>query len=759
MPKTREKAKVVSIERKQLSADDVRKKKAACIEAYVAAGFPLFECIGKEPAPGTKGSRTKYNPELTPEDFPGNYGVAIPPDVLVIDADPRMYPMRRNGSIVRKDGKRYKRAFKIWDDCQAVKHLREGEFDNSLDRFLNDMGYGENVETYIVKSGNGGYHVHLKLQVTARTAHRLPEYPGLDFKRYGGYMVGPYSVHPDTNRYYKKMRGQVNDLLSVNSKMLETLEKERVHNDDEGIEEYVEDEGSIELVTKFLQMAEPAIQDDSGDPHTNKIAVHGHDWGISPKLMLDLMLEHWNPRCAPPWTEKDLLYKIKSAYRSARGALGNRNPAFHFKDLEFDEDDGEDDPLLEKEKRYYDRWNEEKGLPKENDLGNTMGYLATPNQDLYRIYQFNELTNRVEYKQPPPWHRYGDVPLFDNNEQKVLMSWLQTERHYVVNQKMVYDATVALTKILYPFHPIRDFLNMLDWDGVPRIDTLLIDYAGCEDTELTREISKNTMLAAVNRVMDPGCKYDQVLILEGPQGNKKGQFIDVLSKGFSASLSLNLKNEKLLIENMNGVWFVTLDEIDRYTSQYGEQQSNKDFLGRKSDRHRMPWEPQAQDYKRQGIFIGTTNFIGGQYLSDNTGNRRYWPVSTGKFRLKNLEKVVDQLWAEAFHRFQEKEQFWISSARMKELAKHEVLKRTMRDPWQDIVCDYLDIWEAQDDDDERTPLTPKTLMSALGLRINDRNNYARLQGIMHNQGYILKATSGKSSVFVREDDELLDGIW
>lgn len=772
MPKNREKAKVVSIDSKKTPVDEINKRKANCIRAYIKAGYPLFQCVGKKPRKGTNGSKTEYDESLTPKDFPGNYGIALKPDDLIIDADPRAYPTRRSGRIARWDGGEYKGPMKLWQDCQAdtLVHLREGEFDNSLHRFLKDMGYQKDIDTYIVKSGSGGYHVHLKIQVTARTADRLTQYPGLEFKRYPAYLVGPYSIHPDTNKPYKKLRGSLDEVLEANDKIIEALEKEEIPNDENGFDAYDDDdEETIRLLTEVIKLAPPATQHDYGDDDTIKVAMFGHDWGVSPEAMHEIMLEHWNERCSPPWGDEELLYKIKSAYKSARGALGNKNPKTQFAKIEFDFDEIEGidepedtDPLRVQEERLYDRFNFEKGgVIKENDLSNTMAYLTTPDQDLYRIYRYNEMKNCVEYTKSPPWQKYGDTPIFDKKEQIVLRSWFETERHYAVSEQTVYAAVTAVTKRLYSFHPIRDYLNELKWDGVNRLETVLSDYAGCQDTKLTQEVSKNTLLAAVNRAMIPGCKCDQVLILEGTQGNKKGTFLEVLSKGFSTALTLNLKDEEKMVQKLNGVWLVELPEVDQYTSKYGEQQSNKDFITRRLDRTRLPWEPNAQDYKRQGIIIGTCNAMGGRYLSDDTGNRRYWPVTTGKFRLKALEKVVDQIWAEAVHRFREGERYWIEESEMKELAREEVLKRTMRDPWQDILRDHLDNWEAEeaDDESEQLPLTPKHLMSNLGLRINDRNSYARLLNLMTHEGYVLKNTPGKSSVFVKERDFLLEGIF
>ncbi len=197
-------------------------------------------------------------------------------------------------------------------------------------------------------------------------------------------------------------------------------------------------------------------------------------------------------------------------------------------------------------------------------------------------------------------------------------------------------------------HPVRDYLDSLQWDGTPRVDCWLHTYGGAEDTPFVRAVGALFLVAAVRRIREPGCKFDEMLVLESPQGQLKSSALRVLAvreDWFSDDLPLSA-DAKIIIERLHGCWIV--EAADLNGMRKSEVEHLKSFLSRRIDRSRMAYGRITKVVPRQCIFVGTTN--SDRYLRDNTGNRRFWPVRVGKFDLNALKFDRDQLWAEAAQR-------------------------------------------------------------------------------------------------------------
>lgn len=195
------------------------------------------------------------------------------------------------------------------------------------------------------------------------------------------------------------------------------------------------------------------------------------------------------------------------------------------------------------------------------------------------------------------------------------------------------------------FHPIRDYLNRVVWDGRPRLDTLFIRYLGADDNAYSRNIARLTLSGAVTRVFEPGHKFDFVTILEGVQGKRKSTFIEVLSGGWFTELEGDFHDRKRLVENMQGAWICELPELQGLNR--ADVRVVKAFVSAKTDKVRLAYAKRAQEFKRQCIFLGSTNED--EYLKDDTGARRFWPIacSVASIDTDTLKGEIDQLWAEA----------------------------------------------------------------------------------------------------------------
>ena len=198
------------------------------------------------------------------------------------------------------------------------------------------------------------------------------------------------------------------------------------------------------------------------------------------------------------------------------------------------------------------------------------------------------------------------------------------------------------------FHPVRDYLDKLEWDGKPRLDSLFVRYFGAPDTAYSRSVARMMMTGGVTRIYEPGHKFDYAVILEGMQGKRKTTFIETLARNWFGELASEFDNTNKMIESMQNAWIIEIPELSGFSKH--DVQAIKAFISRRVDRARLAWAKRPQDYHRQCIFIGSTNDA--KYLRDETGGRRFWPIEclldeSENIDIEGLREEVDQLWAEA----------------------------------------------------------------------------------------------------------------
>lgn len=268
--------------------------------------------------------------------------------------------------------------------------------------------------------------------------------------------------------------------------------------------------------------------------------------------------------------------------------------------------------------------------------------------ELKDLVCYNEFSLTVNLTRAPPWRAAVPGTPWIETDDTALQAWLQTQGIAVRGRTTVPD-TVLLVAQDMTYHPVREYLNGLQWDGVRRLSDWLKDYLDADGPpDYLAAIGRRFPISAVARIFKPGCQADHVLVLEGPQGIGKTSCARVLAvrqEWYAGSLpDIHTKDAAL---QLAGRWIIELSELKAIRNSQIE--ATKSFITETADVFRPPYARRAAQFPRQCVFIATTNES--EYLRDRTGNRRYWPVRCGRIRLEQLADDRDQLWAEAVHEY------------------------------------------------------------------------------------------------------------
>lgn len=303
----------------------------------------------------------------------------------------------------------------------------------------------------------------------------------------------------------------------------------------------------------------------------------------------------------------------------------------------------------------------------------------------------NEFTKGPVILGDLPWHKVKNTEDGDpwkDSDDSALRHYIETI--YEISAPTKISDALNVIQERHRFHPIRDYLDNLVWDGIPRVDTLLIDYLGSEDTEYTRAVTRKTLAGAVARIYQPGIKFDYMLVLVGPQGIGKSLLIKKLGQRWFSD-SINTVQGKEAYEQLQGAWIIEMSELA--ATRKAEVESIKQFISKQEDIYRVAYGRRVSRFPRQCIFIGTTNDQ--EFLRDKTGNRRFWPVDVGIIeRKKSLWKdmdqhEIDQIWAEAVQIYKNGEQLWLDTE-LEKIAIQKQEQHTEESSKAGLIQEYLD---------------------------------------------------------------------
>ena len=515
--------------------------------------------------------------------------------------------------------------------------------------------------TPIQSTPSGGKH--LFFSYTERVKTSVKTLPGVDIRNDGGFIVLTPSTYPDGRKYEWNLQEEPWSLpLGQIPDMFLTLFP----------------------VGKKPSELPLLVKKGERNATLFKFACAFRDKGLTREELLSQIKVLNQNRCSPPVSDEELFIIAESAakYEPSAPKGGKRKPLVH--------------------------------------LINTI----KSDKSLIDLFAYNEFTCDVEYMKSPPWDPLMTPgKILTDRDIVFLKVYLSENTAIEPNIKMLEEAICHIS-FSHKHHPVRDYIRTLTWDGTQRLETWLIKYAGAEESKYVREISRKVLTAAVARVFDPGCMYQQMLVLEGVQDIGKSRLVRALSDPWFTEVNITA-NTKDVVDIMRGRWILEVSEMI-CVSQV-DIAHLKQFISCQSDRCRLAYRRNTEDFPRQSIFIGTKNPVGENTWLRDEENRRFWPVSVyGEIDIDGLKSVRDQLFAEAYVTFKKGESLWLDDKDAKRIAKEAQFARQEIDPWTGFITEWISQGNYEFD-------IPTLAMSALGM---DRFKIDR--GVQTRIGIILK---------------------
>ena len=356
---------------------------------------------------------------------------------------------------------------------------------------------------------------------------------------------------------------------------------------------------------------------------------------------------------------------------------------------------------------YDTSWTEELDANTKGEYDNSannLNIIIQHDQFLKDVFKLNIFDNKRYVTRSLPWRKVDTMEPLRDVDYSGVRNYIECVYGIVSSQKV--DDALALEFEKKKFHPIREYICAQKWDGIPRVNTLLIDYFGAEDNAYTRAAIRKTLVAAVARVFEPGIKFDTALILVGEQGTYKSTFVKKLGMEWFSDTFTTVQGKESF-EQIQGAWLIEMAELSGLKK--AEVESIKHYISKREDMFRPAYGRTVETYKRQCVFFGTTN--NKDFLRDPTGNRRFMPIDVRpEYVTKSViddltQDEVNQIWAEAYQLYLAKEPLYLVGDE-DIIAKIEQHKHSEADERKGIIEEYLntkfpDDWDKMDLYDRR----------------------------------------------------------
>ena len=474
-----------------------------------------------------------------------------------------------------------------------------------------------------------------------------------------------------------------------NSEMTESQIKEKLlklTTDDDNVQPVVEDssnnvEKKVEenKETENVDSIENPVSPDSSDsPNKEDEIIIWNDFVLNDNDELNFAEKEFKHNKENNFTDKQAIERTKTAIKTQR-----KNKAKKLKE-EKEKEKAIAKAKAEKLREEIKKEKEEKAIAKENEK--RFKELEETKAINYRIQHYENLGLEVN-KDGYPTQNAGNYKALLLNKDVVphTFKWNEFSECIEIDGRLLKDNDITLLSNLFSnvagfesdkklrnviteaaldnsYHPVKQYLESIVWDGVPRVETMFTTFLSAKDCELYRVYAKLFMIAAIKRVYKPGCKFDNMLVLQGEQGNGKSTFCEKLAvndKWYNDNIIIADRDKDSLLY-MQDAWIVIMDELDAWNK--ADTNAAKGFMSKRSDKFRAPYAQYSEEHPRHCVFIGNTNDE--TFLKDSTAitERRYWVIKTegnwetSRDKIKSMTpEMIDQLWAEAMVMYKENE--------------------------------------------------------------------------------------------------------
>lgn len=560
--------------------------------------------------------------------------------------------------------------------------------DESLEKLI---ALGLDLQTFTVESARGGYHFYYRNPTKQRIIKNDNNYPGIDFLSVGCYTVGPGTATKDG--LYTIMSGSLDTALDIPPAVLLVLEKSQAVLSNTTIN--IDSETEYARFVQYLETQEGAEQGNRGYS-TYKLAAKARDFGLSEVQAFEALLG-WDEKCLPPAGNAEITLAVNHAYKYAKNeagvaavnvALFADNAGAHNVDTMGSTIDG------------WDIDAKGKMRPTGRNLINILSLedIQGRSDSFYNLFKYNENEQAVEFTRKPFWRNFRDVsPLFLNDMDLLLIKAFLATHYSLDFPTDTIHGSVRSTAYLKAYHPIKHWLENLEWDGKPRLGDLFNGYfnnveKSKADNHYRSAVARAFVLAAIYRIFQPGYKWDAMLVLCGSQGVGKSIFVEIMGGGYS-KVMYRMGTDVKTLECMQGGWFLEFPELS--AAKKSDINDIKAFITTTADTFRKAYGHVAQTIQRQSVFVWTLNPTQEGFLRDETGNRRFLIVDTDQhIDLTGIKRDREQLFAEGMELFKKgiEPLTFLNELPVQEIAKEYQAENQVdtSDLWAETIKEWLE---------------------------------------------------------------------
>lgn len=529
--------------------------------------------------------------------------------------------------------------------------------------------HGDFPETWTAITGRGGYHLYYR--GNGKIKNRAGIIDGVDIRGNGGYVVAPPSIHKNGNRYEWEYSPDEFEIAKADNNVEYFLS----HDDQK--------QGTAFTMPNIVAAGQR-------NQMLFRFACMMQAKGASDQSVFAATMAENESSCSPPLTEQEVRIIVSSATKYDKGkpihidsegvaaqenkddVIGNPEWVLNFLDCNHDKDGN-----IKSVKQFVHNF--EIVMDKDSRFAGKI--------------RLNEFAQQPYLYGSVPWENENNCRAWSSHDDSALFSLIQAD--YGLKSRQDFADALKNVSMRNKFHPVRELLDSLTWDGEVHIRKLLPEYLGAEDSDYTYQVMRLWMLGAVSRVYKPGNKFDYTIILQGSQGIGKSTFLKLMAlddSWFNDSLD-SLDSDKA-VQSLTGSWIIELAELKSLARTAGGVESVKRFLTATQDKYRIPYERRADTFYRQCVFAGTTNKD--DFLQDETGNRRFLIIHTGvtkPFKSLFIPEAMDdikQAWAEAVHIWKNEDPQLILPENCMQQAKELQEANMADDGKRGIILDYLE---------------------------------------------------------------------